>query len=182
MPLDVPCDRIARVERAGQREAQTVLLENVRGASPKPGFGTGIRRNGETESGRVVVCGLFGVSDEEVQVVPVEFVQGGVHKNAVCGTTPQPYAPASVEPFAQDRIVHGQRALFPRKEHVVDASRLGMSAQNVPDGRRKLRAEFGESGVVEVRKPSQLGGILSRLAGEALGGGLGQRRAPAPYS
>ena len=164
VPLDVARDRIVVVERARQGEAQTVLLEKIRGAPAQSGLGTGVSGDGKSESGCIVVRGLLRIADEEMQVVPVEFVQRGVHAKCGLRRDAATLCAGERQPFAQDRIVHGQRALLPREEHVVDAARLGMAAQDVPNCHREFSRKLRERGVVEVGEPSEFRRIVRRLA------------------
>ena len=74
VPVDVVGDDPSlvaqiRPDRRGQHEPDLVLLEQVAGAVADPGLGPSIPDQLESEGGAVVVAGLLGVPDPELDVV-----------------------------------------------------------------------------------------------------------------
>ena len=62
-------DLVVAGQRAGQDEADPALLEHVRDAVATAGLEAAVGGLGEAEGARVVVGGLGGVADEQLEVV-----------------------------------------------------------------------------------------------------------------
>ena len=92
MQPNVSRDLVVRHEARRQDEAQLVLLEQIADAISNSRLGPGIADLVEAERRHVVMRGLLGVADVELDVIPVDLCQrvglrlgGGAHVRGLEG-------------------------------------------------------------------------------------------------